>query len=85
MNRGVGGARPVAKPGLETRQVLDRLYQSRKRAGMTQEFVADTLDISVHSYCRLELGGRSLHVDMLFQLAQLYEVSVVWLLTGKRV
>ena len=55
----------------------DALRQSRKRAGMTLEQVAEHLNISKMAVSNWECGkGTAPNISRLIQLADLYSVSV---------
>lgn len=44
--------------------------------GYSQEFMAEKLNISQNSYSKLERGLTSLTVKRLFQIAEIFEISV---------
>lgn len=57
-----------------------RLKQSRQMRAFTQQQIADLLDITINSYQKYEQGTRSPSFDILIKIADLYDVSIDWLL-----
>ncbi|WP_273000933.1 helix-turn-helix domain-containing protein, partial [Hydrogenibacillus schlegelii] len=58
----------------------DRLVHLRKSRGLTQKEVADKLKISRSSYAQYELGRRRPDYETLIGIANLYDVSIDYLL-----
>ena len=58
----------------------ERLYEQRKLNKMTQKHIADYLNISQPSYIRYENGGAEPSYENLVKLADLFDVSVDYLL-----
>ena len=61
----------------------ERLKELRKEKGLTQQKVADSLNISQPNYRRWESGERLPSVETLVMLADYFEVSIDYLLTRK--
>lgn len=59
---------------------MARLREIREQHGYTQEFVADSIDVSRLTYIRSETGDRYLNSNELLKLAKLYDVSIDYLL-----
>ena len=60
-----------------------RMQEARKLAGMTQEELAEQLNIGpVHVY-NIENGRKGCSIDLLLEFAELFEVSTDYLLTGR--
>jgi transcriptional regulator with XRE-family HTH domain len=60
-----------------------RIKEERNRLGLTQEELAEQLNIgSVHVY-NIESGRKGCSIDLLLEFAELFEVSTDYLLTGK--
>lgn len=53
-------------------------------AGCTQEFVADYIGISLDGYQKLERGVNGAKVDTLVAIAELYDVSLDYLVYGEK-
>ena len=62
--------------------VGERLKQLRRRSKMTQAKAAELLNISMPTYGRYERGDICISIDKLCVLADLYDVSVDYLLKG---
>lgn len=60
--------------------LTDRLRWFRKRFGYSQAAVAEALSISRMAYTQYESGHREPGLDTLIRLAQLYDVSLDYLL-----
>lgn len=58
------------------------LKQLRHKNGWTQTDVATALDISIPAYSKMETGITDINLSRLEQIAKIYNVSVVELLTG---
>ncbi len=57
-----------------------RLREARKLAGLSQGQVAKLLELHRPSISEMEAGNRRVSSEELTQLAELYDVSVAWLL-----
>jgi transcriptional regulator with XRE-family HTH domain len=57
-----------------------RIREARKLAGLSQRQVADLLRLHRPSVSEIEAGNRRVTVDELTRLAELFDVSVSWLL-----
>ena len=53
-----------------------RLKEARKQAGLTQQKMANLLDITVGQYQKYEGGGSVPTVERLLQIADILDVSV---------
>ncbi len=61
-----------------------RIKEERNRLGLTQEELAEQLNIGpVHVY-NIESGRKGCSIDLLLEFAELFEVSTDYLLTGRR-
>lgn len=63
----------------------ERLRELRKTYGYTQRQVADALHVSQPSYIRYENGSSEPTLENLVKLADLYDVSVDYLLGRKEI
>jgi transcriptional regulator with XRE-family HTH domain len=61
-------------------QIATRLREARKLAGLSQGNVAKMLGLHRPSVSEIEAGNRRVSADELARLAEIYDVSVVWLL-----
>lgn len=60
--------------------IAERLREARKLAGLSQGHVAKMLGLHRPSVSEMEAGNRRVSADELARLADLYDVSVAWLL-----
>lgn len=60
----------------------ERLRNRRNALGLTQEHVADTINISLRFYQMLERGEKSMSLDTLIGLSKTLTVSIDYLLFG---
>lgn len=60
--------------------ICKNLIELRTDANMTQQQIADYLEIDRSNYSKYELGKLTLSVDMLIKLAKLYNVSADYIL-----
>jgi transcriptional regulator with XRE-family HTH domain len=61
-------------------QIAERLREARKLAGLSQGQVAKMLGLHRPSVTEMEAGNRRVSADELARLADIYDVSVAWLL-----
>jgi transcriptional regulator with XRE-family HTH domain len=61
-------------------QIAERLKEARKLAGLSQGHVARILGLHRPSVSEMEAGNRRVSADELARLAEIYDVSVGWLL-----
>jgi transcriptional regulator with XRE-family HTH domain len=60
--------------------IAERLKEARKLAGLSQGHVAKMLGLHRPSISEMEAGNRRVAADELAHLAEIYDVSVAWLL-----
>lgn len=60
-----------------------RIQDPRKRAGMTQEQLAEKLQFDRTHIAKMETGLRACSIDTLLELSDLFEVSTDYLLRGE--
>jgi transcriptional regulator with XRE-family HTH domain len=60
--------------------IAERLKEARKLAGVSQGHVAKLLGLHRPSISEIEAGNRRVSADELARLADIYDVSVAWLL-----
>ena len=66
-----------------TKQSGERIRLLRIRAGLTQEKTANALNIDQSYYGRIETGKKGCSVDLFIQLAELFDVSLDYLILGR--
>ena len=62
-----------------------RIRDERAKLGMTQEELADDLNISHGHLNKIEKGKEGCSIDLLLELADYFGVSTDFLLVGKRI
>ena len=58
----------------------ERLYEVRKRAGMTQNDLAEKLDVSRQAVSRWEMGTAKPDFENLVAISNIFDVSIDYLL-----
>ncbi len=66
------------------KEIGRRLRELRKAKKLSQETMAQLLHVSVNHYGYVERGERSLSLDKLILLAEMYQVSLDYLVFGKQ-
>lgn len=61
----------------------ERIRQLRIDNGLTQEQVAEALNISRTFYSRVETGEKGCSIDLFVQVSNLFHVSLDYLILGK--
>ncbi|MDD7149029.1 MAG: helix-turn-helix transcriptional regulator [Lachnospiraceae bacterium] len=64
-------------------EIGKRLQQARKNNGYTQEQFAETLDVGVEHYRKLEGGMYGLQPDKMFTLYETYRIDPTYLISGE--
>ena len=67
----------------DTTEFAARLNALRKARGMTQEEMAEALNISLEHLSKMERGKRNPSIDLLVAMACYFHVSTDYLLMGK--
>ena len=63
--------------------ILKRLIRAREQAGLSQSQAAKLVGMSAGStISHYESGARELSVVTLLELTKIYDVSIVWVMTG---
>ena len=65
------------------KQSGERIRQLRIKNGLTQEKTANALNIDQSYYGRVETGKKGCSVDLFIQLANLFDVSLDYLILGR--
>lgn len=63
---------------------MERLKELRMKKGISQQIVADHLEITRQAYSNYENGNRDPDKEMLLKLAEYFDVSVDYLLRGEQ-
>lgn len=69
---------------VQKEEMADRLYEIRKRHGLTQEKFSEKLGISLSAYKKLENGTNRISIDTLYELEGYQYGAVEYVLFGYR-
>ena len=65
-------------------QIGERLQTARENNGYTQEAFAETLNVSVEHYRKIESGVYGLQPEKMLLLYETYKIDPTYLITGKK-
>lgn len=65
-------------------EIGQRICYLRRNKGMTQEQLADVLNIGANHMYRIESGKRVPSIDLYQEISEYFGVSIDFLLTGKQ-
>ena len=68
---------------VELTEMGRRIQLRRKQQGLTQEQLADRMNVSIQMISNLERGNKAIRIDNLINLSQILDVSTDYILTGK--
>ena len=74
---------PADKPEDVVRRVAQRIAETRRRKGITQDEMAEALDCATKNYQRIEYG-QNVTIKTLARIANVLGVSIVELVRAKR-
>lgn len=60
-----------------------RILNRRKQLMLTQEQLADMMNVSIQMVSNLERGNKAIRIDNLINLSNILDVSTDYILTGK--
>lgn len=66
-----------------TKECGNRIRQLRIKKGLTQEQIANALNIDQSFYGRIETGKKGCSVDLFIQLSELFGISLDYLILGR--
>ena len=61
-----------------------RILEKRKQLNLTQEQLAEQMDVSIQMVSNLERGNKAIKIDNLIKISQILGVSTDYILTGKQ-
>ena len=61
----------------------ERICNRRKQLGLTQEQIADKMDVSVQMISNLERGNKAIKIDNLIKISEILGISTDYILTEK--
>ncbi|MDD3221003.1 MAG: helix-turn-helix transcriptional regulator [Lachnospiraceae bacterium] len=62
-----------------------RIKSLRRAKGLTQEQLADKLNISTSNLSKIEIGYSGMSIDLLIELALFFEVSLDYIILGREI
>lgn len=68
----------------EIENIGSRIRQLRKSKGMTQEQLAEKLNVSIDHLAKAETGKRRCSLEVLIDIASFFGVSLDYLILGKK-
>ncbi len=71
--------------GFDLKQIGRRICERRQALGITQEKLAEQMDVSIQMISNLERGNKEVKVSNLIKLSEILDVSSDYILTGKSV
>ena len=60
-----------------------RIQELRRKHGITQEELAEKLNISYSMMAKIEIGYKGFSIDLLIELAVFFEVSMEYIVLGQ--
>ena len=61
-----------------------RLYACRRKNGWSQSYVAEKIDVSINTISSIENEAQQFNLAILIQFSSLYDVSIDYILFGKK-
>ena len=61
----------------------NKIKQLRQKANLTQEQLADKMDVSIQMVSNLERGNKSIRIENLIKLSEILNISTDYILMGK--
>lgn len=65
-------------------EIGSRIQELRIARGLTQEALAEELDLSTVFIAKIEIGAKGCSIESLVKIAELFAVSLDFLVMGKR-
>ena len=65
------------------KEIGTRIQHCRKQQGLTQEELAERMNVSIQMVSNLERGNKSIRIENLINLCHILNVSADYILTGK--
>ena len=66
------------------KEVGTRIKQLRKEKGLTQEQLAENLDITAGTIGKIEIGRTGISIDLLICMSDFFEVPTDYIILGKK-
>lgn len=62
-----------------------RIRRLRMEAGLTQEQLADKLNISWSMLSKIEIGNKGVSIDLLIEMAVLFDTTLDYIILGREI
>lgn len=69
---------------LNAKEIGKRIQELRKSKGLTQEEMAEKLEITVSMLSKVEVGARVPSIDMFVLISEYFEETLDYVVLGKR-
>lgn len=66
----------------ELKAIGTRILEKRKQMNLTQEQIAEQMDVSIQMVSNLERGNKAIKIDNLIKISRILGVSTDYILTG---
>ena len=70
---------------IDLKQIGRRICERRQALGITQEKLAEQMDVSIQMISNMECGKKEVKISNLIKLSEILDVSSDYILTGKSV
>ena len=67
----------------DSKEIGRRIQQKRKQAGLTQEQLAEMMNVSIQMVSNIERGNKAIRIENLINLCHILSVSTDYILIGK--
>ena len=67
----------------ELKAIGERIKKQRKNLNLTQETLAEKMDVSIQMVSNLERGNKAIKIDNLMKLCEILNVSTDYILLGE--
>ena len=68
----------------QLQEIGNRIQNRRKQLGLTQEQLAEAMNVSIQMVSNLERGNKAIRIDNLINLSQILDISTDYILTGRK-
>ena len=69
---------------IDLREIGRRISDRRRLLNMTQEQLAEQMDVSIQMISNLERGVKAIRIDNLVRISRILKISTDYILTGKQ-
>lgn len=63
-------------------EIGNRIFKKRKQMGLTQEALADKMNVSIQMISNLEHGNKAIKIENLIKISDILDVSTDYILKG---